>query len=150
MIKDGIIALGDLEIVLCDAQGRVKEHRLEKNLVVNVGLAFIAQRMASTPTVMSHMAVGTGGTAAAAANTVLGTEVARVALTSASNTTTTVTNDSMQYVATFPAGTATAALTEAAILNAASAGTMLSRTVFAVVNKGASDAMTITWTIKVA
>ena len=39
------------------------------------------------------------------------------------------------------------ALTEAGIFNASSAGTLLCRTVFSVVTKGASDAMTITWTV---
>jgi hypothetical protein len=39
---------------------------------------------------------------------------------------------------------------EAAIFNAASAGTMLCRTTFAVVNKGANDGMSITWTITVS
>jgi hypothetical protein len=54
------------------------------------------------------------------------------------------------YVATFSAGTGTGAVVEAGIFNAASAGTMLCRTVFAVVNKGVDDAMTITWQITVS
>jgi hypothetical protein len=91
---------------------------------------------------MSHMAIGTSTTAAAASQTALGSESARVALTS-----TTVSGADVTYVATFPAGTGTAAITEAAILNASSGGTMLCRTVFAVVNKGASDSMTITWVV---
>jgi hypothetical protein len=41
-------------------------------------------------------------------------------------------------------------VTEAGILNANSAGTLLCRTVFAVVNKGADDAMAITWTVTVS
>jgi hypothetical protein len=61
--------------------------------------------------------------------------------------TTTVANDAIQFQATFPAGTGTGALTEAAILNAASAGTMLNRVVFSVINKGALDSLTITWKI---
>jgi hypothetical protein len=96
----------------------------------------------ATATAMSHMAVGTGSTAAAAGDTALGSESARVALTS-----TTVSGADVVYVATFGAGTGTAALTEAAVLNASSSGTMLCRTVFPVVNKGASDSMTITWTV---
>ena len=48
------------------------------------------------------------------------------------------------------AGTGTGAVTEAAILNASSGGTMLCRTVFSVVNKGASDSMTVTWTVTVS
>ena len=113
------------------------------NLVVTTGKAYVASRMKdATTTAMSHMAVGTGSTAAAAGDTALGNESARVALTS-----TTVSGADVVYVATFGAGTATAALTEAAILNASSSGTMLCRTVFSVINKGASDSMTVTWTV---
>ena len=114
------------------------------NLVVTTGKNYVASRMKdATATAMSHMAVGTGSTAAAAADTALGSEAARVALTS-----TTVSTNTVSYVATFPAGTGTASLTEAGILNAASSGTMLCRTVFAVVSKGASDVMTVTWSIQ--
>lgn len=113
------------------------------NLVVTTGKAYVASRMKdATTTAMSHMAVGTGSTAAAASDTALGNESARVALTS-----TTVSGADVVYVATFGAGTGTAALTEAAILNASSSGTMLCRTVFSVINKGASDSMTVTWTV---
>lgn len=113
------------------------------NLVVTAGKGYVASRMKdATATAMSHMAVGTDNTAAAAGDTALGTESGRVALTSTS-----VSGNVITYVATFPAGTATAALTEAAILNASSGGTMLCRTVYATVNKGSSDAMTITWAI---
>ena len=113
------------------------------NLVVTAGKGYVASRMKdATATAMSHMAVGTDNTAAAAGDTALGTESGRVALTSTS-----VSGNVITYVATFPAGTATAALTEAAILNASSGGTMLCRTVYATVNKGGSDAMTITWAI---
>jgi hypothetical protein len=87
---------------------------------------------------------------AANSQTALVTESARVALTSTTQVTTTTTNDAIQYVATFNPGTATAAITEAAILNAASAGTMLARTVFSVINKGANDTLTITWKITLA
>ena len=113
------------------------------NLVVTTGKGYVASRMKdATATAMSHMAVGTGSTAAAAADTTLGSELARIALTS-----TTVSANQVSYVATFAAGTGTGALTEAAILNASSGGTMLCRTVYAQVNKSASDVMTITWQI---
>jgi hypothetical protein len=113
------------------------------NLVVTTGKGYVASRMKdATATAMSHMAVGTGSTAAAAADTTLGGESARVALTS-----TTVSGAVITYVATFAAGTGTAALTEAAVLNASSSGTMLCRTVFAVVNKGANDAMSVSWAV---
>ena len=116
------------------------------NLVVTAGKGYVASRMKDTSaTAMSHMAIGTGSTAAAAGNTALGNQAARVSLTS-----TTVSGADIVYVATFPAGTGTAAITEAGILNASSSGTLLCRTVFSVVNKGASDSMTITWTVTVS
>lgn len=113
------------------------------NLVVTTGKGYVASRMKdATATAMSHMAVGTGSTAAAAADTTLGGESARVALTS-----TTVSGAVITYVATFAAGTGTAALTEAAVLNASSSGTMLCRTVFLTVNKSANDSMSISWAV---
>ena len=113
------------------------------NLVVTTGKGYVASRMKdATATAMSHMAVGTGNTAAAAGDTTLGTEAARVALTS-----TTVSTNTVTYVATFPAGTGTASLTESGILNGSSGGTLLCRTVFATVTKGSSDVMSITWVI---
>jgi hypothetical protein len=116
------------------------------NLVVTTGKVFVASRMKdATADAMTHMAVGTNSTAAAAGDTALGSESARVALTS-----TTASTNTVIYVATFPAGTGTAALTEAGILNASSGGTMLCRTVFTAINKGSADAMTVTWTITVS
>lgn len=145
MLQDSIILTGALKIVLTDAQGNIKDEQEVKNLVVTVGKNFIASRMKdATATAMSHMAIGTGTTAAAVGDTTLGTEVGRVALTS-----TTVTTNNVAYVATFPAGTGTGAITEAGILNASSAGTLLCRTVFSVINKGAADTLGITWTVTV-
>ena len=116
------------------------------NLVVTVGKNFVASRMTGTsPAVMSHMAVGTTNTAAANGDTALAAEAARVALTSGITASAVVT-----YIATFPAGTGTGALVEAGLFNAASAGTLLARTVFSVINKGAGDSMTITWTVTVS
>lgn len=150
MVNDSIKAKGTLQLVLTDADGNVKQQD-EHNLVVSTGLAYIASRMRdATATAMSHMAVGSGTTAAAAANSALGTQLARVALDSTTVVTTSVTGDSVQYVATFAAGTGTGAVTEAGIFNAATAGTMLCRTVFPVINKGALDSLVITWKVTVA
>lgn len=145
MLQDTIKMTGDLKIVLTDENGQIKHEQEVKNLVVTVGKNFIASRMKdATATAMSHMAIGSGTTAAANGDTTLGTELGRVALTS-----TTVTTNNVAYVATFPAGTGTGAVTEAGLFNAASAGTLLCRTVFSVINKGAADTLGITWTVTV-
>jgi hypothetical protein len=136
---------GRLNIVLRDENGNIKEEYDVPNIVTTAGKTFIASRMAGTSSnVMSHMAVGTGNTAAAVGDTTLGAESYRAALTS-----TTPSTNTVQYVATFAAGNGTGALTEAGIFNASSSGTMLCRTVFSVINKGASDSMTITWTVTI-
>lgn len=150
MLQDNIKTKGTLTLVLTDENGNVKQQD-EHNLVVSTGLAYIASRMKdATATAMSHMAVGAGSTAAAAANSALGNELGRVTLTSTTIVTTSVSNDAVQYVATFGAGTGTGAITEAGIFNDATTGTMLCRTVFAVINKGALDTLTITWKVTVA
>lgn len=148
MINDTFQIVGDLRIKLRNTlTGEITVDRLEKNLVVNVGKSFIASRMAGNASaVMGWMAVGTNNTAPSATDTTLNTELVRVATTVSGGT---PSGNTVQYVGVYPAGVATGALTEAGIFNASSAGTMLSRTTYSVINKGASDEMTITWVITV-
>jgi hypothetical protein len=140
-------AAGKLSIVLKDEKGAVKETREIKNLVVNTGLGHITSRLLGTSSnVMSHMALGSGTTAAAAGDTALESQLgSRKALTSSTQSGT--NNESIVYVATFSAGEATGAVTEAGIFNASTSGTMLCRTVFSVVNKAAGDTLQVTWTL---
>jgi hypothetical protein len=145
MIQDSIKVTGELKITVTNPEGNVTQETIVPNLVVSSGKDYIAERMKdATTTAMSHMAIGTGTTAAAAGDTALGTEAGRVTLTS-----TTVTSNSVAYVATFGAGTGTGAITEAGLFNASSSGDMLCRTVFSVINKGAADTLGITWTVTV-
>lgn len=140
-------AAGKLSIVLKDEKGAVKETREIKNLVVNTGLGHITSRLLGTSSsVMSHMALGSGTTAAAAGDTALGSQLgSRKALTSSTQSGS--NNESIVYVATFVAGEGTGAVTEAGIFNASTSGTMLCRTVFSVVNKAAGDTLQVTWTV---
>lgn len=143
MHKDNIKAKGQLRIELRGPDGEFKEEMLLDNLVVSVGLAYIASRMVgATANVMSHMAIGTGATAPSSANTALGAEAARVALSSSGAVDNVVT-----YVASFGPGSGTGAITEAGIFNAGVAGTMLNRVTFPVVNKQAGDTLAISWTV---
>ena len=149
MLNDKLTVTGNVFVKVFDAQGNVKDSREFKNLVVTAGKTFIASSMLKTtnsPAAMTHMGLGTGTTAAAVGDTALQTAIAgsRVTFSSATSSTNVVT-----YVASFPAGTGTGAVTEAGIFNATPAGTMLCRVVFAVVNKGANDTIAITWTVTV-
>ena len=146
MINDKVKVSGKVRLVLKDKNGKVKESREIKNLLVSSGLEFICSRMAGTSaSVMSHMALGSGTTSPAAGQTdlvsILGSREALDSTTASSNTIT--------YVSSFEAGEGTGAVTEAGIFNAASGGTMLCRTTFSVVNKEADDTMSVTWTITI-
>lgn len=149
MIEEQIKITGNVDVVVTDKHGNIKDKRSIKNLVLTAGKTFIAASMLKTttnsPAAMTHMAIGSGTTAAVVANTALETQLARVALATATSSGAVVT-----YTASFPAGTGTGAVTEAGTFNDASAGTMLCRTVFSVVNKGIDDAMSITWTVTVS
>ena len=146
-LNDTFKPTGELEIVVRGPDGNIKEIRKAKNLVVSAGKTYIASRMVSgsVAPIMSHMAIGTGTATPGASDTTLGTEAGRVTLASGSNSANAIT-----YTATFPAGTGTGAITEAGVLNAASAGTMLCRTTFPVVNKAAGDSIAVTWVVTIS
>jgi hypothetical protein len=145
-LNENLKMKGELSIVLRAEDGTVKKSIHVPNLVVTVGKNYIASRIVGTASnIMSHMAIGTGTGTPAAGDTTLGTEAGRVVLASGTSSTNTVT-----YTATFPAGTGTGAITEAGVFNASSAGTLLCRTTFPVVNKAAGDSIAITWVVTVS
>lgn len=147
MISDNIKITGNVKIDVFSQDGLLKESQEIKNLVVTTGKQFIASRMVgASADPMGWMELGTGTTAAVVGDTALQAAIgsSRVALTASTASANVVT-----YTATFPAGTGTGAVTEAGIFNAASAGTMLCRTVFSVVNKGVADVINVTWTVTV-
>jgi hypothetical protein len=145
-MNESLKATGQLTIRLLDKDGQLKSAHYVNNLVVSSGLAFISNRMANTDdAVMSHMAIGSGSTGAGASDTALGSELTRVALTSA-----TVSNSSITYIGTFNAGIGTGAVSEAGIFNASTGGTMLCRTTFSTLNKQDDDSLQIEWTVTVS
>ena len=145
--KSNVGSKGELTILLKKATGDNEVYEF-KNLAVSTGLNFIVSRMKEdTDAVMSHMSVGEGTTAADLGDITLESEIAgsRVALTS-----TTVTGNTITYVATFEPGVGTGAVTESGIFNDGTAGTMLCRKVFPVVNKQPGDSMTVNWTVTIS
>jgi hypothetical protein len=144
-IPEGFKIVGRMEAILRDADtGEIKDRRVEENLIVSAGRDAIIERLDSAPATAqpSHMEVGTGTTAVAAGQTALVTALDRNALTSSI-----ASGGVLTMVANWAAGDATnAAITEAGVFNAASAGTMYSRAVFTAINKGANDTLQITWT----
>lgn len=144
MVNDKLKMHGAMELVLQRGDGSVETLRKD-NLIMDVGFDLICDAIGKAtgrPAVVSHIAVGTGSTAVASSQTALTTELSRVAATYAH----TVATKVFTMTATFAAGVATGAITEAGVFNAASAGTMLDRVLFSVINKGADDTLTVTFT----
>lgn len=147
MTTDYVKATGNLKIETYDKNGELKDTQLLENLIVSVGKNYISSRMIGTAMpVMSHMGLGFGTTAPATSDTALESQLdSRVVLDS-----TTVLNNTVTYVCTFNPGVCTGAYTEAAIFNAITAGTMLNRTTFNVINKSAADTSIITWNVTIS
>ena len=146
-IKDKIGLKGRCHVQLFDKDGKLKDESIVMNTVTKVGDAHVADQLSGTPgeDPMSHMAIGTGTTAATSDDTTLETELDRNALTSSNQGSGGDDNDVI-YIGDWAAGDGTGAITEAGVLNAAANGTLLCHAVFAVKNKGASDTLKITWT----
>ena len=150
MINEQIKLSGELQIVLKDSNGNIKEQKTVPNLVVTAGKIVIAGRLTGdSPAVMSHMALGTSTVAAVASDTTLGTEIvgSRVALSVQGGS---ADSNVVTFSSIFGPGVGTGALTEAGIFNDSSAGSMLCRTVFSVVNKDAGDTLTINWAVTIS
>lgn len=148
MLNDKVKMTGHFWVRLLDEQGSIKEEREVNNVVVTVGKTYLANWLtAATQSnyFMRYIALGTGTTPASASDTALETELStRVAgtLSNASNV--------WQNVASFGPGVNTGAVTESGIFDLSSAGTMLARQVFPVVNKGAGDTLQVTWQITIS
>lgn len=142
MEKEKVGMKGTLFLELVDENGVLKETRRKDNIIVAGGFDYICQQVSGTAsTPMNYIAVGTGSVTPVIGNTTLGAESARVLGAYAHTAGTQV----FTVTATFNPGVATAAITEAGVFNAASAGTMLDRVTFSVINKGANDTLTATF-----
>jgi hypothetical protein len=130
--------------------GRYTDVLLTHNLITNVGHAAANARLSGQGSYSTfvNLAIGTGTTAAAATDTALGTEIttgggARGAAT-ASQVTTTVTNDTTQLVKTWTF-TASFSVSEEGIFdNASSGGNMLARQVWTAIPVGNGDSLQVT------
>jgi len=146
-MRENMKITGRVHFLIKDETGRVKVDEWHDNLVVTSGKNYIADQVGDRGLApMSHMAVGTGTTAAVAGDTALQAELDRNALTSITQGSGGDANK-VDYVCDWAAGDGTGAITEAAIFNSAAAGTMLCRSVFPVKNKGAADTLSMTWVL---
>lgn len=149
-IKASAKISGRVHVCLRDARGRIKAEEVVSNLLVTTGKNHIADQLSDQgQAAMSHMAIGTGTTAAAADDTALESELDRNALASTTQGSGGDANQ-VSYSCEWPAGDGTGAITEAGIFNDAAAGNMLCRAVFAVKNKESGDSLTLTWVLTIS
>jgi hypothetical protein len=113
MIQDNLALTGALTIAIND-----EVVQRTKNLVVDDGKEWVARRMSGADSNMTHMAIGTSTSAAAAGNTGLGTELERNALTVSGGTVGTGADaNTIVYACTYGAGDGTGGITEAGIFD---------------------------------
>lgn len=139
-IQDGMRVRGHVYVTARDGNGDIQWEIDFPNLVTNAGLAAIASRIngSGAEAVFTAFALGEGVTAAAAADTILETELSTSGLGRGAATvgreTTTVTNDTATWDKTWSV-TGSEAVTEYGILNnTVAAGTLLTHTVQAANN----------------
>ena len=145
MQKENFSVHGAVTFVLQRKDGACIASR-HNNMVLNGGIDFLCNAFgagSARPSAMSHIAVGTGTTAVAAGDTKLVSELLRKAASYSHSAGTT----KLTIQTTFNAGEATGPITEAGICNASSGGIFFDRVTFPVINKGASDVLTVTFEI---
>jgi len=138
-----MITRGKAELI---RDGKIVEHREFGNIVPTSGFQLICLAVGSystktgTPSAR-YIAIGSSVVAPAAAQTALGGELAR----GIGSYTLPTGSKYYRLEKLFPAGTGTGAVQESGQLNKATGGAMLNRGTFAVINKGASDTLRMTW-----
>lgn len=135
---------GHWTATLYGPDGKLKTQQSGQNVVVDVGKEFLASFLqsaaaAASTFTMNYVAIGTDSTAEAASNTALGTELSRH-----TGVVSYVSNQIFRVTATFAAGSGTGAIVEYGLFSSNTAGTMFARDTEDVINKGASDTLTVT------
>lgn len=133
----------NVKVELFGANGKCKMKREVHNTVTNPGLYGLMDQLLAAPSLAKagwmEVGTGTGGT------TTLNAYIAssRTALSTIIRN-----NAAVSFPCTFAAGVGTGAITEAGVFGVVTQNTapMWLYATFAVVNKGALDSLTITWT----
>ena len=145
-MTNSIHPIGDVTLVLRDVDGNIKEKQEFHNLVVTTGCEIIASQLSDGLIAKpNYMAIGSGTVEPTKADRALGSELHRNGFSVGASR----NGAQVTYKAVFGAGQGTGAVTEVGMFNAASAGTMLNRATFAVVNKAPTDSLEITWTVTI-
>lgn len=147
--KTKLVVKGRVRLTIRDAKtGEVIEERpWRENLVTNAGIAwFIALIHGDAPAPLTHEAVGSGTTPAAAGDTALEMEIGRVAFTDSYTTSTTVS-----FVTFFSSSDCAGTWNETGLFTAASGGTLVARNILSPsVTKNSTNTVTVTHVLSVS
>jgi hypothetical protein len=156
---------GAMTVQISDREGRVVYERRQDNRIVKTGRELVAKLFAGTsggtpPSKVTHMAVGTDGTATTDDQTALGKErpakdgvprkpIEKVTFTDFVEPVTNVkrVRVSISAVFDFDEANGTDPLREAGVFTAASGGVMYNRVVFDAVTKTNAFKLTLLWDI---
>jgi hypothetical protein len=151
---------GRVRLIGTTREGHVVLDRSHANRIVKSGRQLVAQHFAGVPgtppAIVSHIGVGTGGTAPSDGDTTLVAERARNAVTApvysaivdgAGAQSVQRVKVTLQTVFDFGEANGADPLREAAIFTASAAGTMYNRVVFDAVTKAPTFKLTLIWDI---
>lgn len=152
-VQDVIRLRGSLRIALNDPDGKLITERIINNLVVTQGRSWVLGQLESvniqTAQTIGYMAVGTSSTAPTTADTLLNSEVLRVAVGTWVTSTLTANPPSWQAQISLATNQANTTLAEVGLFNTSgsNAATMLGHATFASFVKATSNTLTISYTI---
>ena len=149
-LREGGIIKGRVQLMLFDQYGNLKDIREVDNIFCVGGYDLVAERVGNPGTTLvaaNHIAIGTGTTAPTSSDTALaGFVFSRSGAYSHLSG-----SQTWSIQTTFAEGEGTAAITECGVFERSGGlGRMLARQTFAVINKGASDTLQVTWTFRVS
>lgn len=153
-LNDVILLRGCIELSLRNAINNEEvAHVKIENTVVTAGRKWVLQNLASsesaTSQVISHLAVGTSTTAPATGDTILGSEVSRIAINSFTTSNLTSNPPSWRAEASWATNQANTTLGEVGLFNTstANAQTLLAHATFSTIDKTTSNTLAISYTI---
>lgn len=153
MYQSFIKVQGSVRLILKDKEGNIlQDTGFQENIITNTGKAAIAGLMGNVGAVAAFgwLAVGTSSTAVTAADTTLGAEIVDTGLARAAATmtrsTTTTTNDTLQFDYTWTA-TGVKTIQEIGAFNASSSGVMVGHKLTGAITTANTNTLVATYKI---
>jgi hypothetical protein len=141
---------GSVRKQLFNEEGICIYDHTDHNLVVNVGLAYVANWLIAASHsgyFMQYVGLGTSATAPTPSDTALNAEFSGGGYSRQVGTLTSPSSAVWQSVSTFGPGNATGTIQEAGLFSAGTGPTMFAHTLTGSIAKGSSDTFVLTWQV---